>query len=63
MFWPVIVLILLENKDFLSVPRNNLIKCVMVLYYQRAGNIASFKADDILKSDRIFWAFAPMRAL
>ena len=29
---------LLENKDFLSVSRNNLINCVMMLNYQRAGN-------------------------
>jgi len=38
-------------NDYLNIPRDNLINCVMMLYYQIAGNITNFKADVTKKRD------------
>ena len=43
-----------ENMDFLSVLRNNLINCVMMLNYQRARKFTNFKANGILKNHKPF---------
>ena len=43
---------ILENMDFLTVSRDNLIKGAMVLFYQRAGKCANSKTDVILNRHR-----------
>ena len=42
-----------ECKIIISGLKKNLINCVIILYYKRTGIMANFKADVILKRDRL----------